>query len=835
MHPRERSQNQLSLGHTRSSLMSAMLAGWRIYLVAVALGFLALAIGSAVCGGRDGCAVRIVNVDGLFSAHIARNIYEGRGLRSSYISLFEVNFYSAKGWLDNGPPWPTANRFPGSALMRVPGVALFGSALAQLPFFSALSYFATLILVTRIALKITEDSRIALLAAAIYGMNTVSIFTALQGKEVPLEGGLYLGTVYALARALGDGSRGYRNIVILGILVGAQILIRYNIGLPLLFAVAVVIALGAPLRSPAFLLRRLIGYALPIAVMTAPMVTYNIANFSDPLVSTNVPLQLIAYDDFSSNINTWWKLSYDMPADKVTSIRLRDRTWMLERWKRFVWKQWQYFLRVGLPELGFSPWFWWLAGYGILFGLTDSRLRLYLVACCILSALVLVPQVLLVPLFAGTPEYTWFLYPTVALLAAVGFFRLVTRLSGQEGSATDSRPMRISAAATLFVTAGTAFSLWEGFASSNVLRQVSGVRSTLLLSGFMLVLIGVVALKWERFVKYMLVGILLVFVAVQPVLTFRGPLAEEAKKLVPEWFTDPNRVEAIAGHVGPNGIVLALQPWNVAWRARRFSLPLPEYPDEIALLLRDYGLDSKVEGVYLWGITDRAVADIGPALGLNAYWRAWKYRTPLEGFTVVEDPSLGDGVFMVRDKAVSSDRLMQTRDIIVGVPGYVGHFVSGWSGPEQLEGRLALWAAVPRKGTQLGYWVPRTILVSSGAGRDRRSPDARNSGATLTFNVDRVTPVRVTAGIWCLPENQVVQVVLNSNLRYSGEAGTIVATVPVTEPRAWVDVTFTIPGAFIRRGVNRLDLVFSRFASAVHHSGNEERYCAVSYVKFRHN
>jgi len=47
---------------------------------------------------------KIVNVDGLYSAQVANNLLSGKGYATNEMTLYEVNLYFQKGWLQLGPP-----------------------------------------------------------------------------------------------------------------------------------------------------------------------------------------------------------------------------------------------------------------------------------------------------------------------------------------------------------------------------------------------------------------------------------------------------------------------------------------------------------------------------------------------------------------------------------------------------------------------------------------------------------------------------------------------------------------------------------------------------------
>src|SRR2546430_17227348 len=55
---------------------------------------------------------KIVNVDGLYAAQVARNLLSGKCYTTNEITLYEVNLYFQKGCLQLGSPWLNSGRFP---------------------------------------------------------------------------------------------------------------------------------------------------------------------------------------------------------------------------------------------------------------------------------------------------------------------------------------------------------------------------------------------------------------------------------------------------------------------------------------------------------------------------------------------------------------------------------------------------------------------------------------------------------------------------------------------------------------------------------------------------
>jgi hypothetical protein len=752
----------------------------------------------------------ITNVDGVYEAQVARNLLLGRGYTTNELPLYSI-YYAHQHGASVAPPWFSTIEFPLPILLKVVLLSATGSSLlAATTLFSAGCFVGAVVAFYRLLFVAFRRIRPAMLGSSLLASNPLLISAALSGKADPLSLLLFvLALGFLFEAALVEGS-GIRPTVGLGVILGLSILTMYSDGLFLALGCAVALGWlqlhrnGLGWRGMA----RSVGALLvPLGLVLLPFVVAFEALYGVALPSGNLLLQLVAFTPSVKYMNPWWKLTYPSQAANLLPYLGAYSGQLLE--KSWVWggATFSAFLGLGSPYavVPLTPVsIWWLpviyvahlgfrgpsrGGLG-----ADARRRSWIVGWIVLSNLTLAIAIL--SALAGTVEYVEYLIPGVLLLSVLGIEESLARTG------------RWLAAADRAQTPGS-----SGTASATRARR--SLRRS-----------GTLALRLWRFAGIAVVGVLIVV----PSAVFVGmvPAVSSPASIAPDWYTDadPAALSLLKTITAPNQVVVAAEPWNVAWYDDRYSLPLPPYPDDIYSLLGD-GLN--VSAVYVANLNGLFFQDVDAPYTYDAYVRLATYDYAMTGFEAVHrgETSMGPDLVLERNPSVPIGSLLQTRQISFGTPSDSGDLVWGWGTNSVVAGAPANWAGEPGGLPPLsapglaafgcdglpyteGFCLP-TISYTDPAGYGQRGwvPAAGSvPEAELTFLVNGTAPSAVTVELLSPVAAQNVALVVDANRVSYDEPGVLAGVDPVPGADTWTNLTFALPPGTVTSGVNVLDFFF---------------------------
>jgi len=766
-----------------------------VLLIAIALSLLAY---SAYVG-------TIVNVDGLYSAQVARNLLEGKGYRTSEMSQYEVVYFSESGWLDDGPPWNNAGRFPLPIVLKAGFFAVLGgSFFVGTTLFSMVFFVLSGVLIYCLSYYVFRRTPLAFLASLLYLTNPFFLFGAIEQKETTLDSFVFLSLLFLAIWWLRSGKRDLPQLALIGVITGLAYLTRFSMGA---FTLVVVLGLILLARVPGsgrpgflVLLRRLVVYVSCFALTVSPFLFYNTVAFGNPLFSGNLLLQLSAFTQPVKFMNPWWKLEY--PFD------VRDSLGFLSAYGAEIFgKSFGYglstlwdFALIGFPELGYATWWWIPIGYVVWRSRVSRPLPAewqgnVITLVLLVTSVHLVGALLLLSPLAGSVGYVSYLFSGLALLAALGIERLVKVVISRLSTVTASSrqvPTHIP----------------------NRKAARSAKRNVVLT---WLVLVGIVA-----------------SIALPAVIRYApSPLRSAFPEAVPDWLTedDLNAMALASELTQPGDIVLSSQPWNIVWWADRPALALPEYPDQVFLLLSAYRLP--VKAIYIANLNSVFFRDVGAAYTYDAYRRIAENGMEIQGFRLVyrSNNSLGPNVLFVRDPMVDLESLLQTRVIDFGGSRDSNHLVWGWSRNFVDGSRNATWAVRPGGVTlpldpryrYYGGGCPVATAFVDGRCLPhvtyRRNPsysedvirgiDFSFPHAEVSFMVGASRPISLSVTLKTPVANTSIAVTLNANVLSYGQVGELVGIAVIRVPNEWTSISLNLPRESLRDGLNTLTFQFS--------------------------
>src|SRR2546425_2297048 len=228
---------------------------------------------------------RIVNVDGLYSAEVARNLLRGKGYTTSEMTLYEVNLYFQKGWLQLGPPWNNAGRFPLPVLIRAAVFALVGNNYLAATYLYSMSFqVISVVAVFVVSLYLFREELTAFFSGLLFAASPILIFSGINGKETTSDYALFmifLGLVYLWRRRTQPK---LSLVLVLGLIVGITYLNRFNLGgvaLLTLIPLTVKDALSRKVQLSR-ISKMIVSFAAGFGLIIAPLAIYNTFTFGNP-------------------------------------------------------------------------------------------------------------------------------------------------------------------------------------------------------------------------------------------------------------------------------------------------------------------------------------------------------------------------------------------------------------------------------------------------------------------------------------------------------------------------------------------------------------------------
>ena len=305
---------------------------------------------------------KVINVDGLYTAQVARNILNGDGYRTNEMTLYEVSLYRSRGWLQFGPPWSNAGRFPLPALIRAILFVSFGDNFFVATYFYSMSFHVlTIALVYIIGLYFFRNRTASFFAALLFTASPLMVFAGINGKETTSDFALFLLLLGATRWWITRPQQKGFHLFAIGAFVGITYLNRFNLGA--IDAASLVFLLVMLLRRRKVSLYRIFRlmsvFLLGFFMAVSPFAAYNFLGFGNPFFSSNALFQTIQFTRPAKFMNPWWKLSYPFDVNDPLSALLLFPGDIILRFLSLIASTTYDFLAIGIPGSGYA-WFWWV-------------------------------------------------------------------------------------------------------------------------------------------------------------------------------------------------------------------------------------------------------------------------------------------------------------------------------------------------------------------------------------------------------------------------------------------------------------------------------------------
>jgi len=789
---------------------------------------------------------KIVNVDGLYSAQVARNLLSGKGYTTNEMTLYEVNLYFQKGWLQLGPPWLNSGRFPLPVLIRAALFLVVGDNYLVATYLYSMSFqILSVAAVFVVSLYFFREKLTAFFGSLFFAASPVLLFSGINGKETTSDYALFLivvGLVYSWRK---QAQPKLSKVFILGLVLGITYLNRFNLGGVLLLSLIPLVISDAltkrvPLRR---LSRMVVAFAAGFAIVIAPLAIYNISAFGNPIFSSNSLFQFVQFTRPVKFMNPWWKLSYPFDtANPLSALNMFSGD-IISRTQSTMIGTFNDFLAMGWAGTGYT-WFWWIPiGVSAVAGIwprlskgarfpaitTDQLKAQSLIWYFVLFNLIVDLPIL--GIFSAGVEYIWYLYSTLAILAGFGFTGIIRLIQLQTPNIAGQLNLgekwdRLSKGITN-QRIGLAIFIAITLEAISSLGQLP-TTPTLSWPELQLAVLAIATVTTMWLFKYhraiLPVSLILLVLAV-PLVRYGIIGSNGTPEIVPSWITDqdPAMLQMISSLTTPNGIVLSAEPWNVAWWSDRPSVAFSEFPDEIYLMMASYKMN--VQAVYIADLNSVFYRDIGAPYTYEGYRRMAFYNYSIGGFDVVKQ-GLSDGepsLLLLRNNSIDPSLFLNTETIDFGNRSDSSHLVWGWSQVTDYNGTSGAWAyrpgglplnQDPRFGILhclegfepiAGRCLPTVTFTASGKTSSAGYPDAEvtflsNSSGLRSLQLRVLSPT----------PNQRLSVVLNSNLVYFGQSGVFLGNYTIPTEGTWFDLSIPLPRGALNTGMNVLSFIFSQ-------------------------
>src|SRR6266704_166215 len=304
---------------------------------------------------------RIINVDGLYSAEVARNLLSSKGYTTSEMTLYEVNLYFQKGWLQLGPPWNNAGRFPLPVLIRAAVFALVGNNYLAATYLYSMSFqLVAVVTVFAVSLYVFREKLTAFFASLLFAASPILIFSGINGKETTSDYALFMIFVLLVCSLRKHTQPKLSRVLFLGLIVGITYLNRFNLGgVMLLCLIPLVVKDALSKRTPlSRMFKMIVSFAIGFILVITPLAIYNAYTFGNPIFSSNSLFQLVQFTRPVKYMNPWWKLNYPFDTANPSSAFNMFSGDILLRTISVMTASLIDFLAIGQTNAGYS-WFWW--------------------------------------------------------------------------------------------------------------------------------------------------------------------------------------------------------------------------------------------------------------------------------------------------------------------------------------------------------------------------------------------------------------------------------------------------------------------------------------------
>jgi len=779
------------------------------------------------------------NGDALYDAQVARNVLSGKGHVTSEMPLYALTLHKKFGWSLAGP-WVNIHKFPLPVFTKLLLIKFFGDSLFVTTFlyswlFSALGVFLIYVLGLRLW---PSRPTFAFWSAFVFIMHPALVpgtpHFALSGLNLQADVFFFV----LLLHILYSWYCSPRLYVLAGAgaVAGLAFLNRYNAGL---YVVAIGITLLAATRHRrrhaqwwAVLLDVGTQYTVFIGsflVFVGGLVLFNLKTVGLPFVSINGLFQLWHDTPYSSFMDPWYKLEYVFSVDRPWEFFAGHAWPLLAKWARY--------LALDIVRFAtFEGVLWWLP----LVLLYYVRYRRFTKEPAVrginvvlkFSLVVLILQLLLLPLWSGSQAYFYYLFSVFVFPVAYALVRTYEHLRFYSSSRFNRSEKSLLSAAIVLLALPLV---------SLVVKRGGGGIPSMLIAGLAVAAgMVIVGRQLPRAVPLLTAVTCLLFFGVYSGFV-TAPHASEI--LRHRWDLEPNQERiATIERLSQGGVSLSTAPWNVVWWSgnRLISLPLPEYPDEVFTLESEYG--QHIDSLYLARLS--LYPPYASSYSWEGYRRLVRLGSAIAGFSVIEQDH--DNLVLAR---TSPTLPRQTQIIDFGEEEANSHLIWGWGQHLRDGARTYTQAQSSVHQSLVGQGPMTRDLVAARAARHLLRPSSSElvhvlpyplkelltqhyasffpmplslplvparmqtgtvkswlPQAEITFLVQEQVPQRIEIVLRPLQSGSQLLVVLNGNLRHSGQEGVLIGRHTLRE--GWQTFSLDVPKEIVVRGVNKLSFVF---------------------------
>lgn len=713
----------------------------------------------------------VVNVDNLFSADVARNIIENKGYRTNALSLYEVNLYNRKGWLSEGPSWFNTYRFPLPILTMACLFKIFGNThfIANF-FYPTLFHFLSVIAIYTLVLLIFKNDICAYLGSLIFITNNGLLYTMVNKNESS--------DIFFFTLSLILFYSFYKNcrlnlLLLLGIVLGLSFLNRFNQGAILFAFFSVFLIIKKRLDKKRFIL-----FLLTFLIVIIPFLLYNYINIGIFFISSNSYFQILENSIISKYMNPWWKLNYSIDIEKPITYISKNTSDFLHRT--------YYYLKnyTVLPFFEFRGSFWWW--FPIIFvlirRLVDEKIKLLF---SILLFLFIINIILLSP-FCINIRYLQYLFILIIGIVSYGVYEL-SKYS-YEHKRNHKKLFLLLTFISITISA---------YGNINIIY---------------IILLIFVFFSLTLFSSYINRKIILLIFSIMLIYQSIKWIEHRIEMFDIYGYTDrsPSALIKIKDYLSPNEIVVTTHPWNTVWFSKRPSIPIPEYPDEIYILIKKYKLN--IKAIYLSNIDIfLRHANHGTPISMYSYMSLVKQTQPIKGFNNISKLS-DDSMILFRDNTNILD-ILDTRIIDFGKMDANSHIIYGFSEPIEFNNKKVRFLI---KSPDFDIFDKQPFIFLKG---DKVIKEV-NPDAEITFlhfnenNIDKKRYIRLF--IFNGGEITKMRVVLNVNLFSYSDIGELLASRDIEN--GWNLLEIQLSEKLLKDGLNKLTFWFDKKENAINNN-----------------
>lgn len=762
----------------------------------------------------------ILAVDSARTAHVARNIADGKGYTTDMLPAALVAFYDRAGRLHDDR-WVNADRFPLAAYAIAALYTATGrrDAWTGIIGYNLITFVAFLTALYVFTTRVTGSQAggaIAVALALLHGHTYV--FLWMKDADMLLLSVLAL-SCFQRYFATPLGERSSRQMLWFGTVLAWSFLSRPNVGAPLMLALALIslVEVGRGMRrlGAADALRRWLGTdvmaGVAAAVWIVPFLLHSLQTWGSPFFSANALYQPILGTRFGMATDTWWRYLHQDFDYSVTHLWQVASGEVIAKfttsWRRTVGTfVTSYYVEIALA-LSALPVGRRRAGRGAgpESGPAAPGLRgaaIVMLACFAFNFLTL-------PLYSYR-YYSWrhylaFVLPLLWVGAASGALRLGAWLSPTRE--TPHVRHVLQTLLVLFAAGLILSSAWAPGIDGNVLAMGvtnfwhAGIRMALL------ALASLVAIalwrRWSSTPWLLALSTIALVVLYRPNLDHRNFTHTHLPASDQVWTELRQRRGPVAALA-----LQALVPWNTG----RKTVMAPEFVMNLYEMNRAHGL--AFEDIYIESpeVELESSGRLFGAPGFEGYQRLARYRDHLPGYRLAfhEEGAIGDPrygvpprpksstIYTLADPAAAAELLRTPTSIAIGEEAAVVHTAHGFGGYYRIS--------------------DMPTVAATDATRRRYALDADRpwEDTSVTFFVDTAVPARVTIRFYAVGPN-VLTFYWNLDLDQftpAAERATHQIGEIAVSGRGWQDVTLDVPPALVRRGLNKLGFRAETFTVA---------------------